>query len=248
MLIRLLFLLTLSGCLPTSERGTKIVNRPLDITALENIILIDTFPKKATRDTSYKKERSQFWINYIGNYKDTLSTSYFRPNLYDQINKFLTIEDPFKKDSFQIWVDTQKHITAYEPPLAGFEKTKKGIIMARYERSNYFFAYPIYIYNPSKDTVYIGHGERAPLNLQAKDSLGFWKNILVYGPIPCPTGETKNYLYPNQLILSSCKLFEGDYYTDLRITFNYSGKYHSNSFKGYINYTQFESEPFLFDQ
>ena len=72
-------------------------------------------------------------------------------------------------------------------------------------------SYPVFIENVSNDTLSIGFGNRIYPIVEAKDSLGNWRPIQKPGTYYCGTGLQSFYLEPNNILISSCKLYDGDF-------------------------------------
>lgn len=101
-------------------------------------------------------------------------------------------------------------------------------------------SYPVFIENVSNDTLSIGFGNRIYPIVEANDSLGNWRPIQKPGTYYCGTGLQSFYLEPNNILISSCKLYDGDFYTKLRLVLiTNTGMIKSNEFEGTINYPQF---------
>lgn len=76
--------------------------------------------------------------------------------------------------------------------------------------------------------------------IEAKDSSGIWKPIQEPYVYFCGTGLTHYFLPPDEILVSSCKLFEGEFNTKIRIAFGFDRKTKSNEFDGKISYDQFD--------
>ena len=86
----------------------------------------------------------------------------------------------------------------------------------------------------------VGYGQHIPLILEAQDSLGEWQAIQKLYTYWCGTGLTSFCLLPGELVITSCKLYEGDYQTKMRLAFGFKKTNYSNEFIGRMNYKQFE--------
>lgn len=146
----------------------------------------------------------------------------------NQDNRFESFENNFTKNVFfdllnlQIKVDTATKIP----------------IDFSYLDSTTIFSYPVLIKNLDNTNVEIGFGEFIPAFLEAKDSIGNWRAIEEPFSYMCGTGLHSIILPPNYVALTNTRIYYGDYHTDLRIKL---GNSYSNTFKGNINYRQFQS-------
>ncbi len=102
----------------------------------------------------------------------------------------------------------------------------------------YFKANPVMLINKEVDTILIGYGHFVPLIIEAKDSLSNWKPIEKKWTYMCGNGVGSIILPPNEIVITSAMIYNGDYETDLRLKI---GKNYSKSFSGKIKYRQFES-------
>tara|TARA_R110000751_G_scaffold125869_3_gene227613 strand:+ start:3757 stop:4314 length:558 start_codon:yes stop_codon:yes gene_type:complete len=117
----------------------------------------------------------------------------------------------------------------------------KQLVTNRYFQKEYYPAYPILIKNEETDTIIIGYDRFIPIILEAKDSTKHWKPIEKMFSFRCGNGINSLLLPPNNIIISSKVIYEGDYKTDLRIKL---GENYSNEFKGSINYSQFKDSEY----
>ncbi|MFK7906006.1 MAG: hypothetical protein AB8B69_12815, partial [Chitinophagales bacterium] len=78
--------------------------------------------------------------------------------------------------------------------------------------------------------------------LHSIDSIGVWSKIQKLYLHECGVGLNFFYLPPKNIMLTSCRLFEGNYYTKIRLAFqyDYEGFVYSNEFWGTMNYNQFD--------
>ena len=99
-----------------------------------------------------------------------------------------------------------------------------------------FKAYPVAIINPNQYCVFLGYDRYLYLMLEAKDSLNQWREVESRHTYFCTTGMSRIQLPPNELVLTSVKVFTGDYRTDMRLKI---GDNYSNVFRGSMHYGQF---------
>lgn len=108
--------------------------------------------------------------------------------------------------------------------------------------TNFIFnnSQPIIITNTNKDTISVGYGNYIPLIMEALDSNKKWRPIQKRFIYMCGNGVGTIILPPNEIVLSSAPIFNGNFKTELRLTVPKTDIY-SNTFDGSINYRQFES-------
>jgi hypothetical protein len=212
------------------------------------IILVDTFKNELSKDKVSSVMVAEFYPIYLGRWQDSILLNYEAVKT-DQIKyNTASFKNSIPKDII-IWIDTTR--------IIGSGHLSMGIPYQRskmLDTTKWFFrpfrvpisSYPVFIYNHSSKLVPIAFGNYLPIYLEAQDSAGIWREIQV-PPSRCGTG-TYTYMKAADMVLTTCPLFEGNYETNLRLAFStWYGKIpnpplpiHSNSFRGTINYSQFE--------
>jgi len=215
---------------------------------LEKTVLIDTFKNQLKLDTASFITEAAFHPMFIGEKKDSIILSYNSKKVEHRHFEWNVNKMPDSND-LAVYIDTTKiigssinTITALPPKLENELDWKITIDEERGE----FKSYPVIIENRSNDTLTIGYGEYIPLILEAVDSLGEWKPIQEPYTYFCGTGLTHTYIQPNQLLITSCKLYSGKYLTKMRLVFRFHKANYSNEFYGQMNYKQFEESPNMY--
>ncbi len=176
------------------------------------------------------RKQDSIWLDYnikgMGN-RSTLD--YYSPDSNDLI---LYI------DSTQIIGSVIKNRSVIPPPGYIVETSSQYNLNAMHERGN-TKAYPVFIKNVSQDSLVIGYGDYVPVIVEAEDSLGIWRPVQKPYYYDCGYGLSYFYLRPEEIIITSCKLFKGNYSTKMRLVFGANRKIKSNTFNGSIYYDQF---------
>lgn len=116
--------------------------------------------------------------------------------------------------------------------------TSKSLPIKMFPNNQLVSSYPVYLYNLSKEAVYIGKNDHLNIILEAKDTTGLWHEIEF---LPTSFSEEKLDLIllpENYFAVSSCFIYSGDFETEMRITFDTKNSRKSNIFRGSINYEQ----------
>lgn len=220
------------------DATTALIHRPQE--ELEHLVLIDTFNNQLQPDTAYSITEAEFHPMYMGKKQDSISLNYWIGDIEYATMYWEEYKSPDSND-LNIFVDSTQIIGSvnnfYIPPPLSFEeeneKWKRTFVRGKIK------SYPIIIKNNSVDTLKVGYGDYIPMIIEAKDSLGNWKPIQKPYIYFCGTGLTMYFLPPEEIIITSCKLFEGEYKTKMRIVFGFERTIQSNEFTGKINYEQF---------
>lgn len=233
-IIFLFFLFIITGC----DEKNKKVNQ-INYSSFE---LVDT----SSFLMSYKNDSITSQANYnplsIGKIEKTIKLVYDNFNQFEDY--FVYLDAPFPTFSMpnpqriEIFVDTTKTIANVNPykfiPPPQPNKLKKA------NKVEGYYAYPVFIRNISTDTVWIGYGNYIGLLVEAKDSLGEWKEIEKPFIYHCGTGLNDIVLPPNYLTVTSTIKYKGRYKTKMRVKTmnNFENEVYSNEFTGTINYSQ----------
>jgi hypothetical protein len=102
-----------------------------------------------------------------------------------------------------------------------------------------FQAYPVLLKNTSNEPKIMGRGQYLSIIMEAKDSLGKWKAIEKEYSHTCWTITPYIILPPNEILITSASIYDGNYKTLLRLKI---GENYSNEFWRTINLTQIEEE------
>ncbi|WP_298248336.1 hypothetical protein [uncultured Christiangramia sp.] len=210
--------------------------------------------------------RSSSSILYIGYLKDTIELNYelvdfpFNPppppppppengkvqeiDTIELRKIFNTYNEKFKSNPvypfYSGWEESRKFKSWNETNINIEVDTNtiiKQLVIDKYFRKEYYKAYPVFIKNQENDTINIGYDRFIPIIVEAKDSTNKWKPIEKMYSFMCGNGINSLILPPNNIIISSKVIYQGDYNTELRIKL---GDNYSNKFKGSINYSQFQ--------
>jgi len=211
----------------------------------ESIELIDTFKNKLQLDTANSITEAEFYPMYMGTKKNSIMLNYWSGEIeYKSMNRG-QYKRPDSSD-LKILVDTTQIIGSVNrfiippPPPPNMENESDEYKWERKIFRGDIKSYPIIVKNLTKDTLNVGYGEYIPLIIEAKDSLENWRPIQEPYIYFCGTGLTNYFLPPNEIIISSCKLYEGEYETKMRVVFGFDRMTKSNDFIGKINYKQFD--------
>lgn len=220
------------------DATTALINHSQE--ELEHLVLIDTFNNQLQLDTAYSITEAEFHPMYMGKKQDSITLNYWPGDIEYTSRYWEEYKSPDSND-LKIFVDSTQIIGSvnnfYIPPPPSFEeenqKWKRKFVRGKIK------SYPIIIKNNSVDTLKVGYGDYIPMIIEAKDSLGNWKPIQKPYIYFCGTGLSMYFLPPEEIIITSCKLFEGEYKTKMRIVFGFERTIQSNEFIGKINYEQF---------
>ncbi len=207
----------------------------------EKVVLVDTFDNKLQLDTASFITEAEFHPMYIGKIRDSIALKY---RSRATKNRTLHWEENRRPNStdVEIFVDTTKRIGSatniFIPPPSGPNAPR--IDQTLRDHRGKISSYPVMLANHSGETLKIGIGEYLPLLIEAKDSLGNWKPIQEAYRYHCGTGLTCFYLPAEEILITSCKRYRGDYRTKMRLVLESEDPAYSNEFYGAINYQQFE--------
>ena len=222
--------------------------------------ILDTFGFRT--NTLYRDEPgvANYYPLYFGPVKDTLEVNYSM-RVYPSPSPIRVYTDSNGKDSIETPSDRHRdypepeEVETYEPyflinssvnftraDTAGVEvhvdtaQTIRNIDYASFQESTFaFWAYPVLITNNTGKTVQVGYGRHLKLILEARDQYGNWRPLERSFLYACGTGVADIVLPPDQCVLTSVKIFRGEFQTELRL--NLEGHY-SESFHGSINLSQ----------
>ncbi len=228
----ILFLVACSHKNSESDVGLK------DTVIYESIVLIDTNTIALKKDTSSTLKNAEFHPLYIGEKRDTILLNYDYNEVQFITHKARRYRRPDSLD-LSISLNPSKLIASVERCI-DWKRAYSLKLESPIFYSLKYQAYPLFIENKSEDTLEIGYGEYIPLLIEAKDSTDSWRVIQRHFTYYCGTGIPFYFLPPGDILITSCKLFEGDYKTKLRIVYGFSQMQYSNEFHGTINYGQFE--------
>lgn len=195
------------------------------------IILKDKFENELKKDTASEMTEAQFSPVYIGEMQPEISLTYKTDKIGNRTEFWDKYGRP-EKDEIVITIDSTRTIGS---PMGVWEYYKKP------EYRNEKISYPVFIENTNKDTLTIGFGDILPIIIEAKDENGNWKPIQTPFFYDCGTGLTEFYLAPKQIALTTMKIFDGNFKTKLRLSYEMGDqKFLSNEIIGQINLEQFE--------
>lgn len=210
---------------------------------LYHIQLIDSFSNKLDFDRASQITNAAFYPMYIGQQKDSIVLVYTSKFIHQRSFDWYQFKSPDSTD-LEIFVNHAKligsvHELIMPPPPPPPELAESFEWEYEYYRGP-VRSYPVFIKNKSRDTLNISYGAHLPLLIEAQDSLGNWRRIQEHYKYSCSTGIANFHLPPDEILLTSCKLFTGAYQTKMRLVFGFKDFHYSNEFVGSMNYTQFE--------
>lgn len=208
---------------------------------LEKITLIDTFSNPLVVDTARYITTAYSCPMYIGEFRDTLQMNYHTEEIQHRTYEWNQFHYP-KTNSIEIFVDTSRTTGEVNDLIYHRDLSDSALQLERKK----WKSYPVLIKNLVTDTLAIGFGAYIPLVIEAKDSSGTWQPIQENFSYFCGTGLTHFYLPPNNILLTTCRQFAGDYQTKMRLSFGFNPSIYSNEFTGWINYSQFAENPVEF--
>lgn len=236
-----LLLLGLVACSDTEKELNSKAN--LGDNRFTSIELIDTLGHDLSLDTAWFVSTAAFQPLYMGRQKDVV-TLYYEASFME----YSTIDwDQYKQpdsSELRIFVDTSRFIASVNrfaippPPPPGLGDEIKYEDWVETQHGKKVKSYPVYLKNISQDTLNIGYGDFLNVLIEARDSTGEWRAIQRPYIYFCGTGLSNYFLPPNEIALTSCKLFHGDYETSLRLVFAWRENVCSNEFPGKIDYRQ----------
>lgn len=213
-------------------------------------VIIDQLQGEYVTSNVENLSRSWSGVLFIGEKKDTIEIDGFLSN-YDQLlppppSPFSDLaETPSPKQDvpaipseymedldlsvYPHWSESQLQIIV--DPLNKIKTDNGGL-----EKGQVTDSWPVLIENIEGETIQIGYGSRIPLIAEAQDSSGNWMPIEKVNKYRCGTGLNTITLPPNKVLLTSVKIYEGDYQTKMRVRI---GNHVSNEYDGSINYSQF---------
>jgi len=213
------------------ENQDKLLNR------LRDVELLDTFANQLILATANTITEANYHPLYIGPKRDSIRLSYSSRKIRSRIIDEELYQIP-KIGELEIYVDSSRIIGSGNDDIFHNGQGSK-IEWEYFDNRGEIKSYPIFIENRSVDTLIVGYGEYIPIILEGEDSLGKWRPIQEHYIYNCGTGLTNFYLPPDELLITYCKQYDGDYRTKLRIVFGDGKMNYSNEFEGRINYQQF---------
>ena len=233
----LLTIFTLTSCAQKADKNERIETNQIQqlkknsANDYRTIKLIDRFNNKLVTDTVFEKTEAQFSPIYIGEKKAAINLTYKTEKIRNRVEEWLKYKRP-EINLIKITIDTSRIIGS---PMGVWEYYKKP------EHRNEKMSFPVFIENLSTDTLTIVFGDILPIIIEAKDTEGNWRPIQKRFKYDCGTGLTEFILGPEQIAITTMKIFTGDFKTKLRLIFDYSEeKIYSNEIDGQINSGQFE--------
>lgn len=236
-----IFILFIISCnsADNETKVDKIQNKevfPIIIDTL-NLNVLD-FLKNDTVNATWLST-AQYKFLYIGNLKDTIYIDHFLS--YSPPPPPPPNSDGKKYDLPKYENKFGYHYIEWDAPtLIKNPKDSKIDIKINTENPTNN-SYPVIVTNLDSDTTIIGYGEYLPLIMEALDSNGIWQPIEERFVYMCGNGVGTIILPPNEIVLTTAPIFNGDFSTKMRLHL-YKSDIYSNSFDGKINYRQFESK------
>jgi len=243
--ITIITFVIISAC---SEENIEKSQLEKEYDNLRSIKLIDTFSNELRLVPNYITT-ADFFPMYIGKQMDSIFLAYIL-----QSKNSVSTETYKSPDSLDliIFVDTSNIVgSAYNfntppppPPPPSYTEEEYIEWKSTIERSKLsrgcFMSYSVIIKNIGNDTLTMGgEFDELPVNIEIKDSVGEW-NRISRGRWRCIPPSTFYNLAPSEILITNCILFEGSYYTKMRLVFGIRQKIYSNEFHGTIDYRLFE--------
>lgn len=210
-------------------------------------IIKDTSNYKTTKREAFNLTFSKYKLLYIGKWKDTLYPDYelhYYKNMLTAVSGYNDSDTHRLYPYFAELLVTNRHRTWFKSKMTITVDTnqmmKKNEIRDYADlnsEDSYYDAYPVIIQNKDTDTLCIGGRYYVNLFIEAKDSVGDWRPITKPFVLGCAHSMRSVLLPPDEIGLTSVIVYDGDYYTTLRIATLDS--IYSNEFKGRIHYSQF---------
>lgn len=231
-------------------------------TTLQNDISIPfILDSLATPDKGFQTGEMQAPINdifYKGTISDTINLSGYARYENDNYLNFQGYSDNSTVvQALKLYVSNKQllaidleAISIPPPPIHieksdGFEldsiATVKTYEVWKQRPRNYIQAIPVFIHNPTKDTLLLDQQDGRVIMIQeAKDENGQWKPIEFWRYSWCGNSYGAEVLLPNTVAIVKIFKYEGDFETEIRLKLkNGNDIIYSDSFKGKINKSQF---------
>lgn len=210
--------------------------------AFQKIVLVDTFKNELVREQATKITTAKYYPIYLDEWKDEIYLTYNTSTI--PTKKKDKSYPAIQADDILIWVDTTRiigsgHLSLMAPPPHPKMVDRVKWFLQPYRGK--VASHPVFIFNKSDNVLPIAYSRHLNLILQALDSTGLWKPIQQSYVSKQDKEVLFSQLLPQNIAIASCPLFEGNYDTQLRLCFNKnSSPIYSNTFRGSINYSQFE--------
>ncbi|MFC0878988.1 hypothetical protein ACE01N_20505 [Saccharicrinis sp. FJH2] len=198
-------------------------------------------------------------IDYLGPLSDTVNINKFSFYDYESYLDYHGFQDSIiVNEKLKIIISPKQLLTiglkdnSIPPPPAlinsnedfNFDsiKTTKSLKQREEIRREYFQAIPIYIFNPTKDTLYLDQQDGRVIMIQeAKNEKGEWKPIEYWEYSACGNSYGTVMLLPKNFALIKGIKYSGSFETELRFKMrNGNTVLYSDNFKGNINKSQFD--------
>ncbi|RPD91807.1 hypothetical protein EGM88_14060 [Aureibaculum marinum] len=197
---------------------------------------------------------------YIGTKKDTILITKKSLNINQYYSEFIEIDTIQRESKIELIADTEQELSidlenfSFPPPpvaLKGsdgleIDETKTDSVYEIWKKRprNYVKAYPVFIRNPSKDTIHIDNQDGALFLIQeAKNKMGEWKPIEYWIYSTCGNSYAYTSLGPDDILILKKVKYKGTFETEMRLKLRTNNKLvYSKPFKGLINIEQFELE------
>ncbi|MCB0653387.1 MAG: hypothetical protein KDC85_19080 [Saprospiraceae bacterium] len=201
------------------------------------IVLVDTFDIDCIVDEEKYLSVADYPPVFIGELSKTIQLDHRSEfeSYYDYSWDRFKVPDLF---CLGVLVDTTRIIPNSNPYTIGSQpiQVAEG---ASWKRPGYC-AYPVFIKNLTTDTLSIGYGQFIPIILEALDSTGTWQPLQLSYVYDCGHGLNEIFLPPFNTVITSCRIYEGNYETTFRLKVGFDWFNYSNQFSGSMNYGQFE--------
>ncbi|MFD1628232.1 hypothetical protein [Pseudopedobacter beijingensis] len=225
-----LFLQSCSNDLDHKENSKVTIEEEFN-----KVQIVDQFSNPLSKDTAFFMTIAEFFPLYIGQKIEQINLVYKPDEISsNRIEEWDLLKRP-KQDSIILYIDSSRYVGV---PMSIWEYHGTP----EYRPSK--IGYPVFIKNVSNEALELGFGNMLPLLIEAKDRQGNWNPIQKLFRYDCGTGLTVFYLKPEQIAITSMKVFQGNFRTHLRLVYGYKNdlKIYSNEIVGAINETQFNED------
>jgi len=240
LLIAILLNLTL-GCVDSNFRNEYSISKSFPV-------LVDSLNLNASNRNASWLSTANYDFLYIGKQTDTISVNYYLRYYHPPPPPAPGVKKDEERKArpfagyYVEWLSDKRYKPWEEAEIEVFVDTTQLVKSSDINadiNSSFFNAYPVLLKNKDSDTITIAYGTYVPMILEAKDSLKNWNPIEKRWSTMCGVGVGTVMLPPDEVVLSSAMIYNGNYETELRLKI---GDNYSNTFRGKINHRQFLSK------
>jgi len=262
-IIFLIIILALWSCdtIPADNNPEAVI---IDTPKWTMPYIVDTFNFRTAIRNQKEFGIANYLPLYFGKLDDTLFVNYFIKNIPPPPDPYLVYQDSNgntitkKYDKFKdhrndyYWDRHDEYFPLHSSEILALwdsipidihidtTQTIRNIDFSASQDSTYaFMAYPVVLSNNTDKKIRLGYGPHIELILEAKDKKGQWNPIERDYTYFCGTGLPVVVLPAGESVITSVKMYQGDFKTDLRLR---TGNSLSETFQGSIYLTQFRKE------